>query len=572
MKAKIEPQNPQANLKNYEAAYQSFSWAEQEKNFTWHKTGKLNIVYEAVDRWAEDPKMAEHKALIFEKHGQTTVLTFRDLKEQSCRLANLFAQYGLAPGDRLFILLPHSTDMYVAMLACARLGVVFCPLYATSTYHELELRLESGEPKAVLTHSDLVERLPLEAMRRVKYVFLSEGPGNGLFRHEVGLASELPKMPAERTPLWLPADAPLYLIYTSGAAGPPIGVVHAHRDMVGILATGRDVLDLTPDSVLWTDGDPAWVTGTVYGAFCPWLSGITSVAQGDPFLASTWYRTLERHQVSVWYTTPQRIKGLLDAGDDLPSRYDLSALRHIATVGRPLAPEFFFWVKQNLKLSPHENWWMTETGMICLANFPSLPVKPGSMGKPVPGVEAAIVDEEGKTLPILTLGELAFKAGWPAMMTGIWRNEEKYRQYLHFEGWFLTGDMAVRDEDGYFFHHGRNDDLVKLGEHMVGPFEMEQVLCRHPAVSEAAVISKRARFFQAHIKAFVSVKPGFTPSAKLGHEIREFVASNLSWENPMLEIAFLDKLPKTRSGRILRRALRASELGLPTRDPSSMQD
>lgn len=572
MKAKIEAQNPQANLQNYESAYQSFSWADEENSFTWHETGKINIVHEAVDRWADDPEKSDKKALIFEKQGQAKILTYRDLKEKSCQLANLFAEYGLSAGDRLFILLPPSTDIYVAMLACARLGVVFCPLYATSTYQELEFRLLHGEPRAVMTHPDLVERLPVGAMRRVEYVFLSEGPGNGLFPNEIGLEDELGKMPKERTPEWLSAEAPLYLIYTSGAAGPPIGVVHGHGDMVGILATGRDVLDLTEDSVLWTDGDPAWVTGTVYGAFCPWLCGVTSVVQGDPFLASTWYRTLERHNVAVFYTTPRRIKGLVDAGDDLPSRYDLSALRHIATVGRPLAPEFFFWVKKNLKLSPHENWWMTETGMICLANFPSMPVKPGSMGKPVPGVEAAVMDEDGQTLPILTLGELAFRVGWPAMMTRIWRNGEKYRQYLRFEGWFLTGDMAVRDEDGYFFHHGRNDDLVKLGEHTVGPFEIEQILCRHPAVSEAAVISKRARFFQAHIKAFVAVRPGYTASAKLGHEIKEFVASSLSWEKPMLDISFLDNLPKTRSGRILRRALRAGDLGLPTRDPASMQD
>ena len=283
MKAKIEAQNPQANLQHYESLYQSFSWTDEEKNFTWHETGKVNIAYEAVDRWAEDPKKAEKKALVFEKEGKAKTLTYRALKEKSCQLANLFAKYGLSAGDRLFILLPPSADIYVTMLACARLGVVFCPLYATSTYQELEFRLLHGEPRAVVTHPDLVELLPVGAMRRVEYVFLTEGPGNGLFPNEIGLAGELGKMPKEREPQWLSAEAPLYLIYTSGAAGPPIGVVHGHGDMVGILATGRYALDLTEDSVLWTDGDPAWVTGTVYGAFCPWLCGVTSVVQGDPF-------------------------------------------------------------------------------------------------------------------------------------------------------------------------------------------------------------------------------------------------------------------------------------------------
>jgi len=348
MKARIAAQNPDANLKNYELAYRTFSWKEEEKYFSWHKTGKINIVYEAIDRWTEDPDKRDRNALIFENAGQVQYFTYQDLKEKSSQLANLMIEHGLEAGDRFFIFLPMCAEIYIAMLACARLGVIFSPLYSTFNYAELEVRLRNAEPRAILTHPDLAERLPDDAMEGVEYVYLTEGPALGHFPQEIILKDHLQRFENECPPRWLPADAPLYLIYTSGAAGPPNAMVHAHRDMVGHMVTGRDVLDLTEDSVLWTDGDPAWVTGTVYSVFCPWLCGVTSVVQGDPFSASTWYRTLERHHVSVWYTTPQRIKGLVEAGEDLPDRYDLSALRHIATGGRSLAPEYFFWVKKNL--------------------------------------------------------------------------------------------------------------------------------------------------------------------------------------------------------------------------------
>jgi len=572
MKAKIDAQNPDANLKDYDTACRTFSWEEEEKYFSWHKSGKVNIVYEAIDRWVEDPEKRNKKALIFEKGGEAQVFTYQDLKEKSCQLANLMINDGLEPGDRLFIFLPPSPEIYIAMLACARLGVIFSPMYSTFTYTELEVRLRNAEPRAILTHPDLAERLPDDAVSGVEYIYLTEGPPLGLYPQEVVLKEHLQRFDKDCSPRWLSADAPLYLIYTSGAAGPPSGVVHAHRDMIGYWVTGRDVLDLNEESVLWTDGDPAWVMGTVYSAFCPWICCVTSVVQGDAFSASTWYRTLERHRVSAWYTTPQRIRGLMEAGEDLPGRYDLSELRHIAVGGRSLFPEYFFWVKKNLKLTPHENWWMAETGMICLANFPSLMTKPGSMGKPVPGVQAAIIADDGEQLPILTMGVLAFKVDLPTMMIGIWRNLKRYKRFFQFEGWFVTGDLAVRDEDGYFFHQGRNDDLVKVGDKLVGPFEVEQVLCRHPAVVEAAVISKMSRPLQPYVKAFVTIDQGFTPSARLSQEIKEFVKANLSSELPLLEVAFLKELPKTRSGRILRRVLRARELGLPTGDPSNMRD
>jgi len=263
---------------------------------------------------------------------------------------------------------------------------------------------------------------------------------------------------------------------------------------------------------------------------------------------------------------------LKEAGRDLVHRYDLSHLSHIATVGEALAPELIYWFKENFKISPHDNWWMTETGMICIANFPSMDIRPGSMGKPVPGIEASVIDENGKPLPPLTMGELALKPGWPAMMTAIWKDESRYREYFKLKGWFLTGDMVIQDIDGYIYHQGRIDDLIKVGVKLIGPYEIERALFRHPAVKEAAVISKSSRPGDASLKAFITLNSGFTSSARLNLEIKAFVQANLSSEIPLDAIVFLDQIPKTRSGKLLRRILRTSEMGLPIGEPLQIKD
>jgi acetyl-CoA synthetase len=572
IKARIPPENPDANLKSYSTEYKSFSWNDIQNQFTWHETGDINIVHEALDRWAEDQDKRDRKALVFEKAGKISEFTYLQLKEMTSQWSNLLIEYGFVEGDRVFIFLPACAEIYFAMLACARLGVIFSPLFSSLGFDELEFRLQNAKPRGIITHPDMLERLPQHAMSSVEHVLLVEGPKLNYFPNEVviqGLVDELPKKSAIR---WLRGTAPFYLIYTSGSTGPPKGVVHAHIDMLGHLMTGKYVLNLNEQSILWTDGDPGWITGTVYGLFSPLLCGATAVIQGDQFSASTWYRTLERHQVSVWYTTPRTITRLIEAGDDLPGRYDFSHLAHVATVGENLAPEQFYWAKKVLKHAPHDTWWMTETGMICIANFPSMTIKPGSMGKPVPGIEAAVLDENGEPLPILTMGELALKAGWPSMMTGIWQDAPRYQAYFRFKEWFLTGDMVTEDEDGYFYHQGRNDDLIKAGEKFVGPYEIEHVLSMHPAVSEAVAISVGSVAGRTSVKAYVTINRGFNASARLNHEIKTFVKANFPPEIPLAEIVFLDELPKTRSGKLLRRVLRARERGLPSGDPSKLKE
>jgi len=575
IKARVPAENPEANLGDYNKRYQSFNWKDIEEQFTWHTTGRINIAHEAVDRWAMDPERKERKALIFEKGDTVAVFTYLQLKEKSAQWANLLVRFGFETGDRLFVFLPPCPEIYFALLACARIGALFCPVYATSTFDEVSVRISDAVPRGILTHPDLVEMLPTDIQDNTEFIFLTEGPLPNLLANEILVGGIPQQMPTEFCNIWLRPRSPLYLSYTSGSTGPPKGVVHAHDDMVGILSTAREVLDLREDTVLWVDADPAWVTGIVYGVLAPWLCGATALVQGDPFEAANWYWTLEKHSVSVWYTTPRTLTRLKEAGGNLASRYDMSHLRHMATVGAPLVPDIFYWVKQHLGRSPHDTYWMTETGMICLANFPSMDIKPGAMGRPVPGVEVAILDEDGEPMPPLSLGELAIRAGWPAMMVGLWLDEDRYRAYFNEKGWFLTGDIAIMDDEGYYFHQGRNDDLIKAGGHkVIGPYEIEQILCMHPAVSEAAVISKGSEPDEgvSYLKAFITIHKGFTPSIRLNHEIKAFVKASLSSDIIVKELSFLERLPKTRSGKLLRRVLRAGELGLPAGETANMEE
>jgi len=575
IKARVAAENPEANLGDYNSRYGQFKWFDVERQFTWHTTGKVNIAHEAVDRWAEDPERKDRSALIFEKGEKAQAHTYAQLRETSSQWANLLVRYGFEKGDRLFVFLPPCPEIYFALLACARIGAIFCPVYSTSTFDEVSVRISDAVPRGILTHADLVEMLPPHLQENTDFVFLTEGPLPRLYPNELLIGTSPLQMPTEFPTLWMPPRAPLYLSYTSGSTGPPKGIVHTHDDMVGILSTGKDVLDLREDTVLWVDADPAWVTGIVYGVLAPWLCGATALVQGDPFEPANWYWTLEKHRVSVWYTTPRTLTRLKEAGGNLPGRYDISSLRHMATVGAPLVPDLFYWAREHLGRSPHDTYWMTETGMICIANFPSMDIKPGAMGRPVPGVQAAILDENGDPMPPLSLGELALKKGWPAMMAGLWLDEDRYRAYFNEKGWLLTGDIAIMDDEGYFYHQGRNDDLIKAGGHkVIGPYEIEQILCAHPAVSEAAVISKGAEPDEgvSYLKAFITLHKGFTPSTRLTHEIKAFVKTNLSSDIIVKELSILESLPKTRSGKLLRRVLRAGELGLPAGETANMEE
>ncbi len=371
---------------------------------------------------------------------------------------------------------------------------------------------------------------------------------------------------------WVGREDGLILHYTSGSTGKPKGVLHVHNAMIQHYQTAKWVLDLKEDDVYWCTADPGWVTGTSYGIFGPWLCGASNVIVGGRFNPEAWYKTIEDYGVTVWYSAPTAFRMLMGAGDELVKKFDLRSLRHILSVGEPLNPEVVRWGMKVFNRRIHDTWWMTETGAQLICNYPCMEIKPGSMGKPIPGVKAAIVDDQGNELPPYRMGNLAIKKGWPSMMRAIWNNPQKYESYFLPGDWYVSGDSAYMDEDGYFWFQGRIDDVIMTAGERVGPFEVESKLVEHPAVAEAGVIGKPDPVRGEIIKAFVALREGYEPSEELKEDIRNFVKKGLAAHAAPREIEFRDKLPKTRSGKIMRRVLKAWELNLPTGDLSTMED
>jgi acetyl-CoA synthetase len=372
-----------------------------------------------------------------------------------------------------------------------------------------------------------------------------------------------------------PEDMAL-LHFTSGTTGTPKGAVHVHDAVVAHHATGRYALDLHPDDVFWCTADPGWVTGTSYGIVAPLTSGVTSIVDEAEFDAERWYRVLQEERINVWYTAPTAIRMLMKAGVELARKFDTGALRFLASVGEPLNPEAVVWGREAFGRPFHDNWWQTETGGIMIANFAAMDVRPGSMGKPLPGVDAAIVRKTGEdAVEVLDLpdaqGELALRPGWPSMFRGYLNEPARYRKCFA-GGWYLTGDLARRDADGYFWFVGRADDVIKSSGHLIGPFEVESVLMEHPAVAEAGVIGKPDPVALEIVKAFVSLKAGHTASPALRRELLAHARARLGAVVAPKEIDFQASLPRTRSGKIMRRLLKARELGLPEGDLSTLEE
>jgi acetyl-CoA synthetase len=370
-------------------------------------------------------------------------------------------------------------------------------------------------------------------------------------------------------------DEPALLHFTSGTTGKPKGAVHVHEAIVAHRITGKLALDLHPEDVFWCTADPGWVTGTSYGILSPLANGVTLIVDEADFDAERWYAILEQQKVSVWYTAPTAVRMMMKGGAAAARSHGYPALRFIASVGEPLNPQAVLWGQEAFGLPIHDNWWQTETGGIMVANYASMPIKPGSMGKPLPGIEAAIVQRQPDGSVALVEapgveGELALKRGWPSMFRGYLNEDERYRKCFAGE-WYLTGDLARRDADGYFWFVGRADDVIKTSGHLIGPFEVESAFMEHAAVAEAGVIGKPDPIAGEIVKAFVALKPGHEASPALERELLGFVRKKLGTAVAPKELAFVPSLPKTRSGKIMRRLLKARELGLPEGDTSTLE-
>jgi acetyl-CoA synthetase len=558
------------NLENYEETYQNFDWKEAEKNFTWYETGKVNAAYEAIDRHAEGFRKNKI-ALYYRDQNREEKYTYKEMKELSNKAGNVLKQFAdVQKGDRVFVFMPRTPELYFVVLGAIKLGAIVGPLFEAFMEGAVRDRLEDSEAKVVVTTPELLERVPVQELPSLKHVVVvGETIPEGDY---IDFLQEMKEASKDLQIEWVDRSDGLLLHYTSGSTGKPKGVLHVHNAMIQHYQTGKWVLDLKEDDIYWCTADPGWVTGTVYGMFAPWLLGATNVIVGGRFSPEYWYETIEKYGVTVWYSAPTAFRMLMGAGDELVKQYDLSTLRHILSVGEPLNPEVIRWGTKVFNNRIHDTWWMTETGGQLICNYPCMEIKPGSMGKPIPGVKAAIVDDQGNELPPYRMGNLAIKKGWPSMMRAIWNNPEKYESYFINGDWYVSGDSAYMDEDGYFWFQGRIDDVIMTSGERVGPFEVESKLVEHPAIAEAGVIGKPDPVRGEIIKAFVALRDGYEPSDELKEEIRLFVKKGLAAHAAPREIEFRDKLPKTRSGKIMRRVLKAWELNLPTGDLSTMED
>jgi len=369
------------------------------------------------------------------------------------------------------------------------------------------------------------------------------------------------------------AETPSVLHYTSGTTGQPKGAQHVHYSMVSQYLTTKRVLDLKDDDIYWCNADPGWVTGTSYGIIGPWSNGVTQVVLDSGFNSERWYAFMQKHRVTVWYSAPTAIRLLMREGTGAVRRHDLSSLRHLASVGEPLNPEAVIWSQEAFGRPFHDTFWQTETGCIVITNLPGMPIKPGSMGKPFPGIEATVLDP--RTFEPIgrpgSVGLIALRPGWPSMIRSYWGNPAGYASKFK-NGWYVTGDRASIDADGYYWFVGRDDDVINTGGHLVGPFEVESALLEHKAVAESAAVAKPDLVNMEVVKAFVALKPGFEGDPDLELDIMNFIRRKLSPLAMPQEIEFVTSLPKTRSGKILRRVLRAQEFGEPVGDISTMMD
>ncbi|MFD1019356.1 acetate--CoA ligase [Thalassobacillus hwangdonensis] len=558
------------NMKDYKEAYEKFDWESVKSQFSWSETGKVNIAHEAIDRHADNPDKKDQVALIYSAPDREEKHTFEDLKFSSNKFANVLKKYDVKKGDRVFLFMPRSPEFYAAFFGILKVGAIAGPLFEAFMEQAVRDRLEDSEATMLITTPELLERVPLEQLPHLKQVVLV-GDHDKTSDTFIDYHKEMDEASKDFDIEWVDLEDGMLLHYTSGSTGKPKGVYHVHNAMLQHYQTAKWVLDLQEDDVYWCTADPGWVTGTSYGIFAPWLNGITNVIRGGRFTPDDWYSTLSNHNVSVWYSAPTAFRKLMGAGAETAQKHDLSSVRHILSVGEPLNPEVISWGMKAFDLRIHDTWWMTETGGMMICNYPAMDMRPGSMGKPFPGIEAAIVDNDGNELPANQMGNLALKKGWPSMMRAVWNNPGKYESYF-LGDWYVSGDSAYQDEDGYFWFQGRLDDVINTSGERVGPFEVESKLIEHEAVAEAGVIGKPDPERGEIIKAFITLRDGYEESDELLEEIRQFVKTGLSAHAAPREIEIKDSIPKTRSGKIMRRLLKSWELGLPTGDTSTLEE
>jgi acetyl-CoA synthetase len=562
------------NLEDWAALRASWNWDDVKAELDL-PGGMYNLAHECIDRHADGAK-ADKPAMIWQSTGgDLETYTFAQMKAESNRFANALTALGVQKADRVFLFSDRIPELYFAVFGTLKAGAIVAPLFSAFGPEPVKERMQRAEGSVLVTTPKLLPKVnairsELPSLKHVIVIAHREGgtvaDGDLDYRELTKDAStgfEIVKTGPEDWSV---------MHFTSGTTGLPKGAAHVHNAVIGHYATGKYALDLHEDDVYWCTADPGWVTGTSYGMFAPFSNGVTSVIDEGGFGANRWYEIIARHKVQVWYTAPTAIRLLMKAGAKAAREHDLSTLRYVMSVGEPLNPEGVVWGQDAFDLPIHDNWWQTETGAIMIANYPSMPIRPGSMGRPFPGIEAAIIDEQGNAIaePMVE-GSLALKPGWPSMFRTYWNDQERYdSRFQH--GWYITGDKAKRDEDGYFWFVGRDDDVINTAGHLVSPFEVESCLIEHEAVAEAGVIGKPDPTAMEIVKAFVTLADGVEPNEQLRRQLIRHCRDRLGAGTAPREIEIIDRLPKTRSGKIMRRLLKARELGLPEGDTSTLED
>jgi acetyl-CoA synthetase len=539
----------------------------------------LNIAYECVDRHAQGPRRDRLALRWLSKSGDVRDITYDGLRRLTNRFANVLHDLGIGSGARVFALAGRIPELYTAALGSLKNGDVFCPLFSAFGPEPIHQRLSIGEGNVLITTEALYSRRKIAELRaslpQLKHVLVigqsKNSPPTGTLDFY-----QLMKNASEDFIIGATDPEDMALIhFTSGTTGKPKGAVHVHKAVIAHHITGKYALDFHPDDVFWCTADPGWITGTSYGIISPLSHGISSIIDEAEFDAERWYRIIQEQKVTIWYTAPTAVRMMMKAGLAIIRKYDLSSLRFISSVGEPLNPEAVVWGQEAFGLPIHDNWWQTETGGIMIANYLAMEIRPGSMGRPLPGIEAAIVQrqKDGTVVELKAeeVGELALRPGWPSMFRGYLHEEERYRKCFA-GGWYLTGDLAKQDADGYFWFIGRADDVIKSAGHLIGPFEVESALMEHAAIAEAGVIGIPDPMIGEIVKGFVSLKKGYEPSEALRKELLGHARSRLGPAVAPREIEFRDSVPKTRSGKIMRRLLKARELGLPEGDLSTLEN
>lgn len=589
-------------------AAENFEWFEpweevlDDSNapfYKWFVGAKVNLVHNALDRHMRNATRNK-AALIFEgEQGDRRTYTYQQLNHEVCKFASVLRAMGVNRGDRVTIYMGRIPELAIAMLACAKLGAIHSVVYGGFSTEALHGRIEDSASKVLITcdgawlRGNIVElkKIANEAVDRAGTIQtvicvkrtgqdVEMVPGRDHWYHELmNLPIVDPNLPTEV----MDAEDPLFILYTSGTTGKPKAILHTHGGyMVGTATTLKWVFDIKPEDVWWCAADPGWITGHSYIVYAPLILGATSfMYEGAPTYPypDRWWQLVARYGITILYTAPTAIRGLMRFGRSWPDRHDLTSLRLLGTVGEPINPEAWRWyytVIGDERCPIMDTWWQTETGNFMITPLPSLPLKPGSATLGFPGVEVDVVDEEGESVPAGEEGFLVIKSPWPAMLRTVYNDPDRYvEQYWNRfgeQGWYLPGDSAKKDEDDFIWVIGRIDDVIKVSGYRLGTAEIESALVSHPAVAEAAVIGVPDELKGNIIKSFCILKQGYNGSEKLEKELRDHVSSEMGPIAKPTTVDFVKNLPKTRSGKIMRRVLKAQVLGEELGDLSTLAD